>query len=185
MHSFSQFTRSTFWAEFTWVGVVIFGGNFIERGQSSRGHLSSGAIILGGNCPRGDNFRGQLSSGTIVRGAIIQGAIIQGTIVRGQFSLGAIVRTPFVLYVKRIAVIITHAAINRGWRLTLNVCLWYFKSFNWIVHIILLIFVEIWSILIDVFAKVAELNAEALNIKSYQPRQKHCWGSAEAKCIFI
>ena len=38
---------------------------------------------------------------------------------------------------------------------------------------------------VDVFAEDAELNAEALNIKSYQPWQKHCRGSAVAKCIFI
>ena len=37
----------------------------------------------------------------------------------------------------------------------------------------------------SVFAEVAQVNAEALNIKSYQPRQKHCRGSAEAKFIFI
>ena len=37
-------------------------------------------------------------------------------------------------------------------------------------------------LLVDVFA---EANAEALNIKSCQPRQKHCQGKAEAKCIFI
>ena len=51
---------------------------------------------------------------------------------------------------------------------------------------------EIWSkgsnltsyILTDVFAEVAEVNAEVLDIKSYQPWQKHCQGSGEAKCIF-
>ena len=37
---------------------------------------------------------------------------------------------------------------------------------------------------VDVFAEVDQVNAEALNIKSYQPRQKHCRGSAEAKRIF-
>ena len=60
-------------------------------------------------------------------------------------------------------------------------------------YTILLILGEIWSkgsnltslLLIDVFAEVAEVNAEALNIKFYQPWQKHCGGSAEAKCIFI
>ena len=60
-------------------------------------------------------------------------------------------------------------------------------------HIILLIFGEIWSkgsnltslLLIGVFAKVAEVNVKAFNIKSYQPQQKPCRGSAEAKCIFI
>ena len=44
----------------------------------------------------------------------------------------------------------------------------------------ILIFGEIWSkgsnltslLFIDIFAEVAEVNAEALNIKSYQPRQK-------------
>ena len=54
-------------------------------------------------------------------------------------------------------------------------------------HIILLILGEIWSKgsnltslrLVDVFAEDAEVNAEALNIKSYQPQR-----SAEAKCIF-
>ena len=60
-------------------------------------------------------------------------------------------------------------------------------------YTILLILGEIWSkgsnltslLLIDVFAEVAQVNAEALNIKFYQLRQKHCRGSAEAKCIFI
>ena len=60
-------------------------------------------------------------------------------------------------------------------------------------YTILLILSEIWSkgssltslLLIAVFAEVAQVNAEALNIKSYQPQQKHCRGSAEAKCIFI
>ena len=57
-------------------------------------------------------------------------------------------------------------------------------------YTILLILGEIWSKgsnltslrLVDIFT---EINAEALNIKSYQPRQKHGRGSAEAKCIFI
>ena len=31
----------------------------------------------------------------------------------------------------------------------------------------------------------AEVNAETLNIKFYQPRQKHRRGSAKAKCVFI
>ena len=56
---------------------------------------------------------------------------------------------------------------------------------------ILLILGETWSkgskltslLLIDVFAKVAKANAKALNIKSYHPQQKHCQGSAKAKCI--
>ena len=29
-------------------------------------------------------------------------------------------------------------------------------------------------LLIDVFGKVAKVNAKALNIKSYKPQQKHC-----------
>ena len=52
------------------------------------------------------------------------------------------------MYVKRIVTIITHAATNRGWPLTSD----FLKVF---------------------FAEVAEVNAEALNIKSVQPRQKH------------
>ena len=56
-------------------------------------------------------------------------------------------------------------------------------------HIILLILGEIWSkgsnftslLLVEVFAEVAEVNTEALNIKSHQPQQKHCRGKAEAK----
>ena len=59
-------------------------------------------------------------------------------------------------------------------------------------HIILLILDEIWNkgskltslLLVHVFAEVDELNTEALNIKSYQPRQKHCRGNAEEKCVF-
>ena len=57
----------------------------------------------------------------------------------------------------------------------------------------LLILDEIWSkgssltslLLFEVFAQVAEVNTEAPNTKSYLPRQKHCQGKAEAKCIFI
>ena len=64
---------------------------------------------------------------------------------------------------------------------------------NWIVHIILLVLGEIWSkgsnltglLLASVSAEVAEVNPEALNIKSYQPGEKNCQGSAEAKCIFM
>ena len=52
---------------------------------------------------------------------------------------------------------------------------------------------EIWSkgsnltslLLSEVFAEVAGVNTEALNVKSCQPWQKHCQGKAEAKCIFI
>ena len=62
MHSFTQFTHSTVWGEFVWVGMIIFGVNFMVRGQFSGGQFSSGAIV---------------------RGAIIRGAIIQGTIIRG------------------------------------------------------------------------------------------------------
>ena len=38
-------------------------------------------------------------------------------------------------------------------------------------------------ILIEVFAEITEVNTEALNIKSCQPRQKHYRGKAEAKCF--
>ena len=56
-------------------------------------------------------------------------------------------------------------------------------------HAILLIVGEIWSkgsnltslLLLNVFTKVAEVNAEAFNIKSYQPWQKHCREGAVAK----
>ena len=99
----------------------------------------------------------------------------------------------FFMYQKWIVIIITYTATNRGWHLTLNVYKQSFKILNWIVHIILLILGEIWSKasnltslhLIDVFAEVAQVNAKALDIKFYQLRQKHCWGSAEAKCVFI
>ena len=60
------------------------------------------------------------------------------------------------------------------------------------VHIILLILGEIWSkesnftkLLVEVFVEVAEVNAEALNIKPCQSLQKHCGGNVEAKYIFI
>ena len=60
-------------------------------------------------------------------------------------------------------------------------------------YTILLILSEIWSkgsnvtslLLVNIFAEVFQVNAEALNMKSYQPQQKHCRGSAEAKFIFI
>ena len=62
-----------------------------------------------------------------------------------------------------------------------------------IVHTIRLILGEIWSkgsnltnlLLVEIFAEVADVNTEAVNIKYCQPRQKHCRGKAEAKCIFI
>ena len=64
MQSFPRFTRSSLWVEFTWVGGMIFGGNFIVREQFSGGQLSSGAIIRGqfslgaiilrDNCPEGN-----------------------------------------------------------------------------------------------------------------------------------
>ena len=64
---------------------------------------------------------------------------------------------------------------------------------NWVVHIILLILGEIWSkrsnltslLVVDIFVKIAKVNAKALNIKSYQLQQGHCRGSAKAKSIFI
>ena len=56
MHSFPQFSRSTLWGEFVWVGTIIYGENFMVGGQ-----FSSEAIILGGNCPGGNFPRGQLS----------------------------------------------------------------------------------------------------------------------------
>ena len=54
-------------------------------------------------------------------------------------------------------------------------------------HVILLILCEIWSkgsnltslLLVNVFSEVAEVNAEALNIKSYQLWQKHYRRNAE------
>ena len=54
-------------------------------------------------------------------------------------------------------------------------------------HIILLILGEVWSkgsnhtslLFVDVFSKVGKVNVEAKH------RQKHCRGSAEAKCIFV
>ena len=60
MHSLPQFTRSTRWGEFAWVGANIFEENFMVSEQFSGGHFSSGAIVrgaifLGDNCP-GGNF---------------------------------------------------------------------------------------------------------------------------------
>ena len=63
MHSFPQFTCSTLWGEFAWVGAIIFEGNFLVRGQfsseqlsggqSSRRQLSRGEqFSSGGNCPK-------------------------------------------------------------------------------------------------------------------------------------
>ena len=40
-------------------------------------------------------------------------------------------------------------------------------------------------LLVEIFAEVAQVNTEALNIESGQPRQKHCRGKAKAKSIFI
>ena len=111
MHSFSQFTRSTRWEEFAWVGAIIFKGNFMVSGQFSGGGTvflrsncrGEGAIFLGGDCPRGiypggnhpggncpgSNFSlRQLSSGVIVRWAIIQGEIAWGQLTGGNFTQG-------------------------------------------------------------------------------------------------
>ena len=41
MQSFPQFTRSSLWGEFAWVGAIILGGDIIVRGQ-----FSSGVIVL-------------------------------------------------------------------------------------------------------------------------------------------
>ena len=57
-----------------------------------------------------------------------------------------------------------------------------------IIALIIPVLGEIWRkgsnfaglLLVNVFAKVTKINTEALPIKSYQPRQKHCQGSAEA-----
>ena len=46
MHNFPQFTRSSLWGEFTWVGAIIFGENVIVRRQFSWEQFSSGAIVL-------------------------------------------------------------------------------------------------------------------------------------------
>ena len=53
-----------------------------------------------------------------------------------------------------------------------------------IAHITLLILGEIWrkrcnltSLILVVFAEVGKVNVEVLDIKSYQPQQKHCRGS--------
>ena len=76
MHSFPQFTRSTLWGEFAWVGAIIFEGNFLVRGQFSSGQLSGGG--------------GQLSTGEIVQGAIIRGQSSRRQLSGGeQFSSGA------------------------------------------------------------------------------------------------
>ena len=58
----------------------MFVGNFIVRGQFSRGE--------GDNYPRGKLSGAQFSSRTIIRGAIIWGAIIQAAIVLGATFLG-------------------------------------------------------------------------------------------------
>ena len=125
MHSFPQFTRSTLSGEFTWVGAIIFGGNFIVRGQFSGGQFSSGTIILGGNCLGGNylgsnhpgvncqgvnypgatareaiflwgNYpRGQLSGGQLSGEQSSRGQSSRGQLSGGQFSSGAIVLEPY------------------------------------------------------------------------------------------
>ena len=56
MHSLPQFTRSTRWGEFAWVGAIIFEGNFTVSGEFS---------ALQDNCPGGNFPRGQLSGGQL------------------------------------------------------------------------------------------------------------------------
>ena len=46
MHSFPQFTRSTLCEEFPGVGAIIFGGNFMVRGQFSSGAIVQNAWLL-------------------------------------------------------------------------------------------------------------------------------------------
>ena len=90
MHSFPQFTCSTRWGEFTWVGAIIFGWNFIGRGQLFSGAIVRGAIFLGGSYPRGQLSGGQLSGKQSSRGQLSRGQLSGG-----QIFSGAIVRTPF------------------------------------------------------------------------------------------
>ena len=78
-------TRGQFPEGYCW-GAIILGIIFLE--QSSRGQFSSGAIILGGNCPGGNNSWSNHPRGNC------QGGIIRG----GQFSSGAIFRTPVKTY---------------------------------------------------------------------------------------
>ena len=82
---------------------------------------------------------------------------------------------------------------HKFWREKRAHCITYNKICTTIiVHITLLILGEIWSkwsnftslLLVEVCGEVAEVNTKALNIKSCQPRQKHCRGKAKAKCIF-
>ena len=71
------------------MGAIIFGENFMVRGQFS---------WEVGNFPRGQLSRGQfsISSGAIVRGLFSSGAVILGDNYPGeQFSSGAIVLEPF------------------------------------------------------------------------------------------
>ena len=42
MHSLTQFTRSTRWGEFAWVGAIIFEGNFMVSAGLSVNILSAG-----------------------------------------------------------------------------------------------------------------------------------------------
>ena len=76
MHSFPQFARSALWGEFPWMGAIIFGENFIVRGQFSGGQLSSGEIIVEGHCP-GSNYPGSNHPGDNSPG---------GNFPRGQLS---------------------------------------------------------------------------------------------------
>ena len=78
--------------------------------------------------------------------------------------------------------------------IALHITIFVQKSlYNIIVHIIPLIVCEIWSkgsnlaslLFVEVFAEVAEVKTEALNIKPCQPRPKDCRGKAEAECIFV
>ena len=60
------------------MGAIIFGENFMVRGQFSWGEV----IFLGGNYTQG-----QFSLGAIVRGAVLLGAIVSGAIIRGAIFL--------------------------------------------------------------------------------------------------
>ena len=92
MHSFPQFSRSTLSGEFARVGAIIFGKNFMVRGQISSGQFTSGVIVRWTISLRGNGRLSHCPGGNYPGG---------GQSSRGQweqFSSGAIVIEPINLF---------------------------------------------------------------------------------------
>ena len=86
------------------MGAIIYGENFMVRGQFSSRAINQTAIFLGGNYSRGQfsgeqlsgghSSRGQSSGGQLSGGHSSRGQSSGGQLSGGQFSSGAIILEP-------------------------------------------------------------------------------------------